>query len=134
MPGGTVVEHLPSAQAMVPGSWDQSCIGLPTGSLLPPCICLCLCVCVSHKQINFKDLKKKKRKKQNISVLSHIPLGVDIGQHYNPVVDNMSLLINLRVCKYCVTSAVEFAMLIGQPCQILSPQPRVHPRHVSEQI
>ena len=34
--GGSVVEHLPSAQVMILGSGIKSFIGLPTGSLLPP--------------------------------------------------------------------------------------------------
>ena len=34
--GGLVVEHLPLAQVMNPGSWDQVHIGLPAWSLLLP--------------------------------------------------------------------------------------------------
>ena len=34
--GGSVVEHLPLAQVMTPGSRIESRIGLPAGSLLLP--------------------------------------------------------------------------------------------------
>ena len=34
--GGSVVEHLPLAQVVIPGSWDWVCIRLPIGSLLLP--------------------------------------------------------------------------------------------------
>ena len=34
MLGGSVVEHLPSAQGVIPGLGTESHIGLPTGSLL----------------------------------------------------------------------------------------------------
>ena len=35
-PGGSAVEHLPSALGVIPGSWDQVPIGFPAGSLLLP--------------------------------------------------------------------------------------------------
>ena len=34
--GGSVVEHLPSTQGVILGSWVESHIGLPAGSLLLP--------------------------------------------------------------------------------------------------
>ena len=34
--GGSAVEHLPSAQGVILGSWVESCIGLLAGSLLLP--------------------------------------------------------------------------------------------------
>ena len=34
--GGSVVECLPLAQVVIPGSWDRVPLGLPTGSLLFP--------------------------------------------------------------------------------------------------
>ena len=34
--GGSVVEHLPLAQVMIPGFWDAVIIWLPAGSLLLP--------------------------------------------------------------------------------------------------
>ena len=34
--GGSAVECLPSAQGVIPGSCDESLIGLPAGSLLLP--------------------------------------------------------------------------------------------------
>ena len=48
----SVVEHLPSAQGVIPGLVIESRIGLPVRSLLlPPCLCLSLslCVCLSHE-------------------------------------------------------------------------------------
>ena len=48
--GGSVVEHLPSAQVVIPGSSDESRIGLPSRSLLLPLLLsLPLSVCVSHE-------------------------------------------------------------------------------------
>ena len=35
-PGGSAVEHLPSAQGVTPGPGIESHIGLPAGSLLLP--------------------------------------------------------------------------------------------------
>ena len=54
-----MVEHLPLAQGVTPGSWDQFLrIRLPTGSLfLPLPMSLPLSLCVSHEQI-IKILKK----------------------------------------------------------------------------
>ena len=40
--GGSAVERLPSAQGVTPGSLDQSCIELPTWSLLLLALPLCL--------------------------------------------------------------------------------------------
>ena len=49
--GDSAVEHLPSAQSMIPGSWDRV---LPTSSSLNGacfslCLCLCLFLCVFHE-------------------------------------------------------------------------------------
>ena len=40
--GGSAVEHLPSAQIVIPGSGVEYHIGLLVGSLLLLCLCLCL--------------------------------------------------------------------------------------------
>ena len=46
--GGSVVENLPLAQDVIPGPGIESCIRLPTGSLLPPLpVSLPPCVCLS---------------------------------------------------------------------------------------
>ena len=50
-----MVEGLPSAQVLIPGSWIESRIRLPAGSLLLP---LCLCLSLGLPQIN-KILKQK---------------------------------------------------------------------------
>ena len=58
--GGSVIEHLPLAQVMIPWFQVESCIGLPVGSLLlplPVSLPLCICVCVCVPRIN-KILKK----------------------------------------------------------------------------
>ena len=48
--GGSAVEHLPSAQGMIPGSGIESRIGLPARSLLLPLPgSLPLSLCVSHE-------------------------------------------------------------------------------------
>ena len=48
--GGSEVERLPSAQGVIPGSWDQVPIGLPAGSLLLPLpVYLPLSVCLMNK-------------------------------------------------------------------------------------
>ena len=46
--GGSVVEHLPSAQVMIPGSRDGSCTGLPVGNLFLP-LPVSPPLCVSHE-------------------------------------------------------------------------------------
>ena len=46
--GGSVVEHLPSAQGVIPRSWIKACIRLPAGSLLLP-LPMSLHLCVSHE-------------------------------------------------------------------------------------
>ena len=46
--GGSVVEHLPLAQVMVPGSWDRVLQRVPAGSLLLPLpVSLPLSLCLS---------------------------------------------------------------------------------------
>ena len=50
MLGGSAVEHLPSAQVVIPGSRIESHIGLLEGSLLLPLpVSLLLSLCVSHE-------------------------------------------------------------------------------------
>ena len=59
--GGSVVEPLPLAQVVIPGSWDESHIGFPAGSLLLPLpVSLPLSVCLSriNKTLRKKNLKK----------------------------------------------------------------------------
>ena len=43
--GGSVVEHLPSAQGMTLGSWDRVPLRGSWGE--PASLCLCLCLCLS---------------------------------------------------------------------------------------
>ena len=58
-----MVEHLPWAQGVIPGSWDPVCIGLPAWSLLLPLpVSLPLCVCVSLMNKYIKSLRKNKCK------------------------------------------------------------------------
>ena len=46
--GGSVVEHLPLAQVVIPRSGMESCIGLTAGSLPLPCsMCLPFSLCLS---------------------------------------------------------------------------------------
>ena len=48
--GGSVVEHLPLAQGVIPGSGMEAYVGLPAWSLLLPLpVSLPLSVCVSHE-------------------------------------------------------------------------------------
>ena len=48
--GGLVVERLPLAQAVTQGSWDESNVQLPAGSLLlPPPLSLPLSVSLMNK-------------------------------------------------------------------------------------
>ena len=46
--GGSVVEHLPSAQDVILESGIESHLGLQ-GACFSFCLCLCLSLCVSHK-------------------------------------------------------------------------------------
>ena len=46
--GGSVVEHLPSAQVVILGSWDPGLGRLPTGSLVLP-LSMSLPLCVAHE-------------------------------------------------------------------------------------
>ena len=47
--GGSVVEHLPSAQGMIPVSQIESHIGLPAWSLLLPLpVCVSACLSLSY--------------------------------------------------------------------------------------
>ena len=47
-PGWLGGEHLPLAQVMIPGFWDQVHVGLPAGSLLLPLpVSLTLSMCLS---------------------------------------------------------------------------------------
>ena len=44
------VKHLPSAQVVIPGSWDRALLSgslLKWGACLPFSLCLRLCLCVS---------------------------------------------------------------------------------------
>ena len=49
--GGSAVERLPSAQGVIPGSWDQvlhQALGMGPASL-SLCLCLCLSLYISHE-------------------------------------------------------------------------------------
>ena len=46
--GGSVVEHLPSAQGMIPGSWDRVLHRAPRGEPASPSACVSASLCVSH--------------------------------------------------------------------------------------
>ena len=57
--GGSVVEHLPLAQVVIPGSWDRVPHGLPTGSLLLHLpVSLSLSVSLMNKSIKIKNKKQ----------------------------------------------------------------------------
>ena len=58
--GGWAVEHLPSAQGVIPGSQIESHIWLLRGACFSLCVHLCLSLWVSHESIN-KILKKKNK-------------------------------------------------------------------------
>ena len=45
--GGSVVEHLPSAQVVIPGLIPA--LGSPWEACFSLCLCLCLSFCVSHE-------------------------------------------------------------------------------------
>ena len=49
--GGSVVECLPSAEVMIPGSWDQVPHQAPCGEPASPsaCVSASLCVCLMNK-------------------------------------------------------------------------------------
>ena len=48
--GGSVLERLPLAQVLIPGSWDQVLHWPPRrGACFSLCLCLCLSLCVSHE-------------------------------------------------------------------------------------
>ena len=51
--GGSVVEHLPSEQGMIPGSWDQVSHRASCREPISPsaCVSASLCVCLMNKQI-----------------------------------------------------------------------------------
>ena len=69
---GSVVEHLPSAQIMIPGSWDRVPHQVPRRCLFFPLpVSLPLFLCVSHEQIN-KILKKS----LHIYILLSIQFGI----------------------------------------------------------
>ena len=55
-----MVEHLPSAQVVIPGSWDGVLNQAPHREPASPsaCVSASLSVCVSHEQIN-RIFKKK---------------------------------------------------------------------------
>ena len=59
--GGSVVEHLPLAQGMILGSWDQVPQRAPMRNLVLP-LPMSLPLCVSLMNEYIKSLKKKKRK------------------------------------------------------------------------
>ena len=51
---GSAVEHLPSAQDVIPESQDRvpglsPTSGSPQGACFSLCLCLCLSLCVSHE-------------------------------------------------------------------------------------
>ena len=56
--GGLVLEHLPLAQIMMPGSWDRVPHRAPHKEPASPlaCVSVSLSLCVSHEYIN-KSLK-----------------------------------------------------------------------------
>ena len=53
--GGSVVEHLPLAQVMVPGFWDRVPHRDPHREPASPSayVSVSVCVCVSHEQIKY---------------------------------------------------------------------------------
>ena len=61
-PGGSVVEHLPSAQVVIPGSWDGVPHRAPRVEPASPSACVCLPLSVSHKQTNKQTNKIFKKK------------------------------------------------------------------------
>ena len=60
---GSVVEHLPLAQVVIPGSWDQVLKQAPQGETISPCVYFsaCLPVSVMNKK---KSLKTNKQNPQ----------------------------------------------------------------------
>ena len=47
--GGSVVASLPSAQVVIPGSWDQVLHQAPCGEPVSPSACVSASLCVSHE-------------------------------------------------------------------------------------
>ena len=47
--GGSVVEHLPSAQSMILGYWDRVPHRVPHGEPASPCAYVSASLCVSHE-------------------------------------------------------------------------------------
>ena len=47
--GGSVVEHLPLAQVVIPGSWDRVPYQAPHRKPASPSACVSSSVCVSHE-------------------------------------------------------------------------------------
>ena len=56
--GGSVVVRVPLSHGVVPGSWDQVHIRLPTGSLLPLLLSLFLSVSNEKKIKDYQQLQK----------------------------------------------------------------------------
>ena len=69
--GGSVVEHLPSAQVVTPESWDRVSHQGPCREPASPsaCVSTFLSLCVSHEYIN-KILKKKNKVQNDHKVLN----------------------------------------------------------------
>ena len=55
--GGSVIEHLPSAQVVILGSGNQVPHQAPCREPASPCLCLYFALCVSREKIN-KSFKK----------------------------------------------------------------------------
>ena len=60
--GGSMVEHLPLAQVVIPGSWDRVPYQAPRRKPASPSAYVSAPLCVSHEYINKIKYLKKERK------------------------------------------------------------------------
>ena len=72
--GGSVVERLPWAQGMTPGSWDRVPRRAPCTEPAPFSLCLCLCLSLSLSLMN--KYVKSLTNKQNYVLSTWDPRGV----------------------------------------------------------
>ena len=73
-----MVEHLPLAQGVIPGSWNQVPNWVPCREPASPSACVSASLCVSHEQIN-KNLKKKKRIPRNLIMRRQLLFKINIA-------------------------------------------------------
>ena len=97
--GGSVAEHLPSAQDVILGSWDQVLCRAPWKEPASPSACISASLCLSMNKW-IKSLKKRKFGKVMWLAVPHISLFTYMIK--KTFLSCNSHLVKFSLLKYCI--------------------------------